>query len=124
MHDAGDVVLALAERGLDLRRATRASACCTRSISAASTGKRSFGFAHARPVELREVLVLPRVGGVGQRQRVARAAVERLAEVEDLVALLLAEPLRKLRRTFQSKAALSAFSTPSVPPATKKACGR
>ena len=46
----------------------------------------------ARPVELREVLGLARVGRVRHRERVARPAVEGVLEVEDLRALLALAP--------------------------------
>ena len=54
------------------------------------------GIRDPRPIEAREVLVLARIGGVGHRQRVARAPVEGLAEVDHLVTLLGAMTLAEV----------------------------
>jgi hypothetical protein len=51
-------------------------------------GERDLRIGDPGPVELGEVLVLPGIGRVGEAQRVAAAAVEGLAEMEDLGALL------------------------------------
>ena len=55
--------------------------------TSAVTGKRSFGFVTRGQGNLGKRSVLQRVG-VGERERVARAAVEGLPEVEDLLALV------------------------------------
>ena len=56
-------------------------------------GEAQAGIVDPRPRELGEVVGLARVG-VRERQRVARAAVEGLAEVDHLLALLAGDPLR------------------------------
>ena len=77
-----------------------------------------------RPVEFWKEGDLERVG-VRQRHRIARPAMECLLEVHHLSADSRTEsPFFWFLRTFQSNAVLSAFSTASAPPETKKACGK
>ena len=77
-----------------------------------------------RPVEGREPVGLRRVG-VGQRHRVAGPAVERARSGACTWCRERGSgPAASLRRLFQSKAALRAFSTARAPPSTKKRCGR
>ena len=119
--EAGDVVRVRRERGLGLRQ--RASLGLGdgghgRVVQREVDG----GHVDARPVELREEVGLDRVG-VGQRERVAAAAVERLAQVQHLRAEPAGRPCAALWRRFQSNAVFSAFSTASAPPSTKNRCG-
>ena len=92
-EDGGDVVGVRPRRPARSRRAHCCSAATTSLSTSGVTGKRSFGFVDARPGELREEVGLDRVG-VGEGQGVAGAAVEGLAEVEDLLALLARDALR------------------------------
>ena len=78
----------------------------------------------ARPVELREVLGLARVGGVGQRQRVAAAAVERARGSGAPGCPFSPRARPRSSSAPSSRTPPSARSRPpSAPPSTKNRCG-
>ncbi len=85
LHDeAGDVVGVLGHGGLD-----GGDGLGFRRLDLGQVhGEAQFGIRHPGPGELGEVLVLAGIGGVGEAQGVAAAAVEGLPEVDDLGALL------------------------------------
>ena len=63
--------------------------CCSFTLlDVVVDGEAQHRVVDARPVELGEVLRLARISGVGQRQRVAGAAVKSVAQVHDLRAVL------------------------------------
>ncbi len=83
-RDLGGV---LGDHGLDLRQGDLFQLLDPGQVLGVQ-GEGDLGIGDAGPVELGEVLVLSRVGGVGEAERVARAPVEGLLEVDDLGALL------------------------------------
>ena len=94
-QNAGDLVLALREGAANL--GDRVGLGLGHALPLGVVHREAeLGRGDARPVEPREVLVLPRVGGVGEREGVAAAAVERLAEVEHLRALLFPVSLAEI----------------------------
>jgi len=90
--DRRDVVLSHVERLPDLHERVRLGLLHAHELRLVHR-EAEVRVRHARPVELRKILVLAGIGRVRHRQGVARAAVERLAEMEDLVALLDLEPV-------------------------------
>ena len=86
--ERGDVVPVLSPPRPRSRRPPGARAPSSSSRPSGVDREAQLRIDDPRPVELGEVLGLARIGGVGQRQRVAAAAVEGLAEVDDLRAHL------------------------------------
>jgi hypothetical protein len=86
--DRRDVVLPLRERGLDLIDRLPFHLPDTLDLGGRHR-EADRRVDDTRPVEHGEVLILARIGRIGHRQRVAGPPVERLAEVDHLVTLLL-----------------------------------
>ncbi len=93
--DRRDVVLVLLEGVPHLRDGERLPRLHVLGVLRVER-ETSLGAQHARPVELREVRRLPGIRRVRERERVARAAVEGLLEVEHLVPALLTVTSRKV----------------------------
>src|SRR4051812_46282307 len=93
---------------------------CGRGLIALGGGHRKIQHwrADSRPRKFCEVSDFARIG-VGEAQGVAAPAMERLLEVNDFCTSL-PRPASKFLRTFQSMAALTAFSTAAAPPSIKK----
>ena len=89
--DGGDVVGVVGEGPLDLVERLLLSGRDV-PLDLRRRGEAQVRVPDARPAELREEVGLDRVG-VGEREGVAGAAVERLAQVDDLLALLPGDPL-------------------------------
>ncbi len=99
-------------------RSTSSSDCCSAAATSRSTsavdGEAQRRVLDARPAELREEVGLDRVG-VGERQGVAGAAVERLAQVDDLLALLAGDPLRAIAAHLPVEGGLERVLDPERP---------